>query len=270
MWKSPRVELKLRLALRVAALAAACFAGVALYALIDTDRAAGSRAAEVAEIAARALALQHAQVGWLTWASTPSTPFPDVPGLAVAFTAPGLCIAYRSASGEIVQRVCNGRAPGAAHVPDSFARLYAAIFDPGREVAHPLDPRDAALGAAVVSLDAEGVIAQAWQDAGGLLAVMAFTLLGLWVLVYVTIALALRPTRAIVAGLERLAAGDLSARMPAFDLADGNIWRANCMTSSANASPRSPRWRHRSAKPPAPNARRSWRNARPSSASPPR
>jgi signal transduction histidine kinase len=57
---------------------------------------------------------------------------------------------------------------------------------------------------------------------------MAGALVGLCVLVYATLADALRPTRAIRTGLERLAAGDLSARLPPFDLAElsavGNVF----------------------------------------------
>jgi signal transduction histidine kinase len=52
---------------------------------------------------------------------------------------------------------------------------------------------------------------------------MAGALVGLCVLVYATLADALRPTRAIRAGLERLAAGDLSARLPPFDLAELSV-----------------------------------------------
>ncbi len=217
MWKTPRVDLKLRLAMRVAALAAACFAGVSAYALIQSDRAADARLAEVAEIAARGLARQHAQ---LAWASPAPGSFPDVPTLAMAFSAPGLCIAYRAAGGEIYQRTCNGPQSGAADVPAPFARLYTRLFDPGREVGRRIDAHDAALGEAVVSVDARSVIAQAWQDTSGLLPVMGVTLLGLCVLVYAAIARALRPTRVILAGLERLAANDLSARLPDFDLAE--------------------------------------------------
>jgi signal transduction histidine kinase len=217
MWKSRRVDLKLRLALRVAALAASCFAGASVYALIETDRAAGTKAAEVAEVAARALALQHAQ---LAWVSPAPNPFPDVPRLAAAFTAPGLCIAYRTGNREILQRVCNGPQSGESDIPKPFERFYSSLFDPGQEVARPLDLRDAALGEVVVSVNPESVVAQAWRDTSGLLAVMAVTLLGLCLLIYAAIARALRPTRVILAGLERLAANDLSARMPDFDLAE--------------------------------------------------
>ena len=49
---------------------------------------------------------------------------------------------------------------------------------------------------------------------------MAFALAGLCLAVYVALASALRPTRIIRAGLQQLAANDLSARLPRFDLAE--------------------------------------------------
>jgi signal transduction histidine kinase len=49
---------------------------------------------------------------------------------------------------------------------------------------------------------------------------MAFTLAGLCLAVYAALARALRPTRIIRTGLKRLAANDLSTRLPNFDLAE--------------------------------------------------
>jgi len=48
-----RLDLKLRLTLRVAALAALCFAAAAAYLLFETDRAARTRADWIAEMVAR-------------------------------------------------------------------------------------------------------------------------------------------------------------------------------------------------------------------------
>ncbi|MFG3596085.1 hypothetical protein [Bradyrhizobium sp. RDI18] len=62
----PAIDLKLRLALRVATLAAACFIAVAAYALFDSDRAARAKASRIAEIVARDLSLQQSQAQWLS------------------------------------------------------------------------------------------------------------------------------------------------------------------------------------------------------------
>ena len=62
----PAIDLKLRLALRVAALAAVCFIAVAAYALFDSDRVAKAKASRIAEIVARDLSLQQSQAKWLS------------------------------------------------------------------------------------------------------------------------------------------------------------------------------------------------------------
>ena len=49
------VDLKLGLALRVAALAAVCFIAVAAYALYDSDRIARAKASRIAEIVGRGI-----------------------------------------------------------------------------------------------------------------------------------------------------------------------------------------------------------------------
>jgi signal transduction histidine kinase len=80
--------------------------------------------------------------------------------------------------------------------------------------------RDGKAGEAVAWVDAATVTAQAWHDTSRLLAVMVATLALLCGLVYAALARALRPTRLIRAGLERIAANDLMARLPPFDLAE--------------------------------------------------
>jgi signal transduction histidine kinase len=220
-----RLDLKLRLALRVASLAAFCFAAAAAYVLIETDRSAQARADWIAELVAKDIALQQNQIHWVRGAPIQ---FPDLQRAATAIMAPGLCIAYRAQNGEILQRLCSGAAPGDIAAPQLFADFYQQLFGGSRESARPVMFRDEALGEAVVSIDGQSLIGQSWRETSRLVAVMAVVLLGLCVLVYATLARALRPTRMIRAGLERLAAGDLTARLPPFDLAElsavGNVF----------------------------------------------
>ena len=70
---APAIDLKLRLTLRVAALAAICFIAVAAYTLFDSDRAARAKAGRIAEIVARDLSLQQSHAKWLS-VSISSTP----------------------------------------------------------------------------------------------------------------------------------------------------------------------------------------------------
>ena len=220
-----RIDLKLRLALRVAALAALCFAAAAAYVLFDADRDAQARTDRIAEVLAKDLSLQQGQMHWIKGAPNQ---FPDLQRIAPALMAPGLCIAYRTQNGEILQRMCGGAAPGDAAAPRLFADLYQRLFGASRESARPVVFGAEAHGEAVASIDRQSLVGQSWRETSRLLAVMAVAFLALCLLVYAALADALRPTRAIRAGLERLAAGDLSARLPPFDLAElsavGNVF----------------------------------------------
>jgi signal transduction histidine kinase len=76
------------------------------------------------------------------------------------------------------------------------------------------------VGEAVVWVDQAVLTAEAWHEAGRMMAALAIALPLLCVLVYAALARALRPTRLIRAGLQRIAANDLTARLPPFDLAE--------------------------------------------------
>lgn len=215
MWTSRSPDLKLRLALRVMLLAAACFGAAAAYLLVASDARARDHAAWIAGVAARELALQRQQSTWI--AGPPAVP-PGLQSIADLVSAAGICVAYRDPAGDVVQRFCGGAPP--AQAPAPFAALYRAVFAPGRAVVSPVRTGTATHGEVIVTLDPATVIAQAWQELDRVLAVMAATLIVLCALVYAVLARALRPTRVIRAGLERLAADDLSARLPRFDLAE--------------------------------------------------
>ncbi|HEX4572792.1 MAG TPA: histidine kinase [Dongiaceae bacterium] len=218
MWTLPRSDLKFRLTLRIVALSAICFAATSAYVLFDADRSAHARTEAIAGITAKDLELQLSKMDWVK-GGQPSE-FPDLQIIATSIMAPGLCIAYRRDKGEILQRVCGGNRPGDADPPEIFASLYGGLFDPGREAAQPVIFQDRKLGEAVAWVDPATLTAEAWREASHLLAVMVVTLLLLCALVYAALARALRPTRLIHAGLERIAANDLTTRLPPFDLAE--------------------------------------------------
>lgn len=208
------IDLKLRLTLRVAALAAVCFIAVAAYALYDSDRVARAKASRIAEIVARDIALQQLQ-----WVSMSVNPTPDLQRVA-SLMEPGLCISYRDNAGSFRQGVCNGAPTDETAAPESFAALYRAIFRPGEPVSKPLFVEGKPRGVAVATFDAATQIGQSWREASRLLSIMAVALAGLCLAVYAALARALRPTHAVQAGLQQLAANDLSARLPRFDLAE--------------------------------------------------
>ena len=174
------IDLKLRLALRVAALAAICFIAVAAYALFDSDRVAKAKASRIAEIVARDISLQQARAQWL---SVSDTSTPDLQGIA-ALMEPGLCIAYRDNTGAFRQGVCSGALADEIAAPESFASLYRAIFRPGEPISMPVLVAGSARGMAVATFDPATQIGQSWREASRLLSIMAFALAGLCIAVY--------------------------------------------------------------------------------------
>lgn len=211
------IDLKLRLALRVAALAAICFLAVAAYALFDSDRLARAKVSRIAEIVAKDISLQQAQAQWYSLSSDRT---PDLQRVAAPLMEPGLCVAYQDKTGAFRQGICNGTLSDEVAAPQSYAALYRAIFHPGQPISKPLLIGGETRGVATAMLDPAAQIGQSWRETSRLLSVMAFTLAGLCLAVYAALARALRPTHVIRSGLKQLAANDLSARLPNFDLAE--------------------------------------------------
>lgn len=211
------VDLKLRLALRVAALAAACFLAVAAYALFDSDRAAKAKVSHIVEIVAKDISLQEAQARWFSLSAQRT---PDLQKVAAPLMEPGLCISYRDKLGAFRQGVCSGALADETAAPETYAALYRAIFHPGEPIFRPLLIDGETKGVAVATFDPAVQIGQSWREASRLLSIMAFALAGLCLSVYAALARALRPTHVIRSGLKQLAANDLSARLPSFDLAE--------------------------------------------------
>ncbi|WP_407177943.1 histidine kinase [Bradyrhizobium sp. STM 3562] len=217
MWTFARGDLKLRLTLRVAAISALCFAAISAYFLFEADSSVHARIDRIADISAKTLELQQNKIQWV---NNPRKEFPDLEVIAASVMMPGLCIAYRGSGGDILQRFCDGASGETSEPPQAFAAFYRRFFNPGREAARPVLSGGSKVGEAVAWVDPAVLTADAWHEAGRLTVVLAVALPLLCVLVYAALARALRPTRLIRRGLERIAANDLTARLPPFDLAE--------------------------------------------------
>ncbi len=213
----PRSDLKIRLTLQIVVVSAACFAATSVWALLDAERSARAKVDGIAALVAQDLQLERNKLHWI---NNPSAAFPDLQTVAASVMAPGLCIAYRTKDGDVLQRFCSGAPRGDADPPAAFAIVYRRFFDPAYEAVRPVLFQGEKAGEAAAWMDPAMLTAEGWNRTGRLLGVMAVTLLLLWGLVYASLARALRPTRLIRAGLERIAANDLAARLPPFDLAE--------------------------------------------------
>ncbi|WP_158931358.1 sensor histidine kinase [Acidisphaera sp. S103] len=216
MWILP-IDLKLRLGLRVSALAALCFVAALAFTLFETHREARLQVDRIARTVASAVTLQQEQTRWIKGAVDVSS---GLEAAAAVVMEPGLCISYRSPNGETREQLCSGSNPEQSGVPGVFAAVYSGIFDTDVQSVRPVSLAGAHLGDAVASITPQRLIGRSWDQTSHLAVVMATALLALCGFVYLALATALRPTRVIRTGLERLAAGDLSARLPPFDLAE--------------------------------------------------
>jgi signal transduction histidine kinase len=217
MWTIARSDLKLRLTMRIVAVSVACFAATSAYVLMDAEKSERARIDRIAGLVAKDLQLQRDKMHWIR---DPAAVFPDLQNIAAAVMAPGLCIAYRGNDGDVLQRFCGGVQSSDGAPPAVFSVLYRRLFDPGREAVQPVFFQGDKVGEATAWVDPVTVTTEAWIGAGRVLAIMATALLLLCGLVHAALARALRPTGLIRAGLERMAANDLSARLPPFDLAE--------------------------------------------------
>ena len=71
-----------------------------------------------------------------------------------------------------------------------------------------------------MTTETAAVLAAIWKVVSGLLGLTALVIGAICLLQFVAISRALRPTKEILAGLDRLARGDLSCRLPSFRLVE--------------------------------------------------
>jgi two-component system sensor histidine kinase UhpB len=207
--------LKFTLMLRVAGVATACFLMTAAYVLAEINRDARQNVEHLGMLLARQLDLQQ------IWAESGLGNPHLAPGwdaIAENVAANGECMRIYGPQGERTWSHCAGRQDQGKTVPQWFAGLYHLAFDPARPFERAISYRGQDRGKAVVEPDPAGVIFSAWRETVRLLTLTALTTVPLCLLVYAAIGHALRPTRVILAGLNRFGGGDLAYRLPAFKL----------------------------------------------------
>lgn len=145
------------------------------------------------------------------------------PLLASSITA-GVCVRYVDEQGNVLTNTCrNGskayRDQGwEVSAPGWYAGLHRLLLRPGREVAMPLTWNGEQHGQVIAGLDARTEITETWQRIDDLIGLAVTIVVALCLLVYFVVSHALRPTREILSGLQRLEQGELGTRLPRFRL----------------------------------------------------
>jgi len=209
------MNLKFHLLTRIIVIAVICLMATAAYILYQADQQAILETRVTAESIDKQLELQLLRID--AGFGQPER-FPDFDLWKETGTVSGVCVSYLSANSSLKRNICKGAKITSRIWPIWFERFYQWAFHPVFEVVRQVVFKGQVHGSVVVTPSAEMGIASAWQAIRGLMGLSASTTLALCLLVYFTISRVLRPAQAIVTGLEKMEKGELSLRLPAFEL----------------------------------------------------
>jgi two-component system sensor histidine kinase UhpB len=212
---APNLDLKSSLTLRVVAVALICFVIAAAVALVGTYREVRQLNEHVADILVRQLQIQLSRVATI---NDVAARFPDLDPVTEILQSPGQCLQYIKPDGNVGRSRCIGFNRHIGKPPDWFAVLCNWILAGRTDVASPISFQGRPYGTVVVTTESAAVVAAIWKEVSGLLGLTGLVIAAICLLQYGAISRALRPTKDILAGLDRLARGDLSCRLPNFRL----------------------------------------------------
>lgn len=213
------MDLKWLLLRRIAAVAVACFAAGAALATYQAALKTQHRNAELAELVGRQLDLQLSRIGRST--DIPSN-FPDWDLVTSLVLQPGQCVELLGQDGATKRLNCAGLNAEAMGAPRWFVWPYRAFINDRLTASRPISYRGITYGTVVAHYDAVATASAAWMAITPLLSFAAGLVTILCLVTYFVIDRALLPTTQILAGLNRLARGDLTCRLPRFRLAELN------------------------------------------------
>jgi two-component system sensor histidine kinase UhpB len=213
------MDLKWLLVKRITLVALACFLAGSALAVHVTARDARQHNALLAELAGRQLDLQLSRIHRST--DIPAR-FPDW-DVVTSFTLhAGQCVDFRDVGGTLQRSSCAGVDSGSTSAPWWFREAYRSFISDNLTAARRISYRGTFQGTVVATFDPVATAGQAWATIAPLLGLSATLVAALCIVTYLVVDRALRPTKEILSGLNRLAKGDLACRLPPFRLRELN------------------------------------------------
>ena len=217
LWRPPVSDLKWSLMWKVVLVALLCFLGggaVAVYRVAD-------EAFQVNKSLADAIGKRlETQMLYREWTTDVRDRFLEADAIITQAMSPGQCLQYIDAAGETIVSNCLGFSSQGQEAPDWFSAFYRHTLEPRMLYEYPIAHKGIGLGKIVVSSVPAAVTSRAWAEISRMLGFSAATIAALCILVYFAIERALRPTKDVLVGLNRLGMGDLKYRLPPFQLAE--------------------------------------------------
>ena len=213
------MDLKWLLVRRITLVALACFLAGSALALYGIARESARQNVDLAELVGRQLDLQLSRIDRST--DIP-TRFPDWGMVASYSLRPGQCVEYRGPDAVALRTSCAGVDAAQIRTPAWFFQAYRSLINDHLTATRAISYRAASHGTVFATSDPVATAGQAWSTIAPLLGLSAALVAALCLVTYLVVDRALLPAKDILAGLNRLARGDLACRLPAFRLAELN------------------------------------------------
>lgn len=209
------LDLKWSLVWRIVLVAVLCAVGTIAVVMNDVAAEARQRNAGIADAVHRQLELQLLRIDRGT--DLPAR-FPDWDTIVQHALQPGQCIRLEQTQPPRTFSSCRGADTRGESTPAWLAEAYGSLVLKSSDVVRTLVHRGSERGRIVASIDLDAVVDHARRELRRLLGLLAGMIAALCLLVYVAVDHALKPTARILSGINRLAAGELSHRLPRFRL----------------------------------------------------
>lgn len=213
------MNLTLQLLLRILIIACISVVASAAYVLYQTDHQAILQAEQTAERINQQMSAQMLKsfTRYDYRATFPNTDmWNEINGL------PGSCIQFLSRTESRRRNICSEINESERSWPKWFDTTYSRFFQPDYEAQRPFSFNALTYGKILVTLNKQAEISRAWHNLQAVIGVLSVSILAVSVLVFLTIKRMLKPAQIIVSGLEKMQQGQLSNRLPSFDVME---WR---------------------------------------------
>lgn len=210
------MSLKLYLMILIILIATACLLSTATFVLYQADYQAKQQTAISTRSIAQQLRMQRFRIS--KGFEAPER-FPDFDLWKESENSSGLCARFTGLDNYVVKSVCRGGMTS-EQWPRWFEKIYRWGFQPGEEIVRQVAQDRQVYGTVTVSPSAEMELARAWHDVKKLVGLSAVTVVSLCSLLFFALSWALHPARVMVTGLEEMAQGKLSIRLPDFKISE--------------------------------------------------
>lgn len=211
------MNLKLYLLGRIIIVAFICLLATSSYVLYRADQQSKLQSQKMLDSISKQLEFQLLRID--AGFGQPDK-FPDLSLWKETQSVPGVCIRYSSVKTPVNYSICRGSEWIENRWTPLFAKLYLFIFNPALELQKKLFYKGRIYGLISITPGIDSELSRAWESIYALLELSTITILAVCLAVYLAISRALRPAQLIVSGLEEMQQGDLSVRLPHFELSE--------------------------------------------------